>query len=308
MEIKQLQLLAELVDTGSLSKVSAARGIAQSALSKQIATLEKEFGAKLFYRTGRGVLLTEFGLAILPSVEAVLAAAEQLKNDIRMRASVPSGVVRLAMQASVTQFLVGTLYARVRRDYPEIELQLMEGFSGKIEDWLANGQVDVAIFSRYGGHGLRLDETLTTNDLYLIGPVGDRLTSQQHIRFADLANVPLVLPGLPDGLRMMLAELAKKQGVALNIALEVNSLTAMKEIVASGLGYTILTQQAVLAEIRLQRLQTCLIVEPNLSRTLFLATSAQRPFTSAGRAIVGLIRDIVGDRENAGQLQIGQTG
>lgn len=301
MEIKQLQLLAELVDTGSLSKVSAARGIAQSALSKQIAALEKEFGAKLFYRTGRGVLLTEFGHAILPSVQAVLVAAEQLKSDIRMRASVPSGVVRLAMQASVTQFLVGALFARVRRDFPQIELQLMEGFSGKIEDWLANGLVDVAIFSRYGKHGLRLDETLTTNDLYLVGPVGDCLTARPEIRFADLASLPLVLPGLPDGVRMMFAELARKQGIALNIALEVNSLTAMKEIVASGLGYTVLTQQAVLAEIKLQRLQTCLIVEPKLSRTLFLATSAQRPFTSAGRVIVGLIREIVGDREGADQ-------
>jgi DNA-binding transcriptional LysR family regulator len=302
MEIKQLQLLRELVDTGSVSKVSAARGIAQSALSKQIATLEKEFGAKLFYRTGRGVLLTEFGHAILPQVEAVLVAADQLKNDIRMRASVPSGVVRLAMQASVTQILVGTLFARMRRDYPEIELQLMEGFSGKIEDWLANGVVDVAIFSRYGGHGLRLDETLTTNDLYLVGPAGDPITAGQQIRFADLAGLPLVLPGLPDGLRVMLTEYAKQQGIALTVALEVNSLTAMKEIVASGLGYTILSQQAVQAETTLARLQTCLIVDPKLSRNLLLATSAQRPFTSAGRAIVGLIREIVRDQERTDQL------
>jgi DNA-binding transcriptional LysR family regulator len=296
MEIKQLQLLKELVDSGSLSKVSAARGIAQSALSKQIAALEKEFGAKLFYRTGRGLLLTEFGQGILPGVESVLAATEQLKGEIRMRASVPSGVVRLAMQASVTQFLVGPLFARVQRDFPQIELQLMEGFSGKIEDWLANGQVDVAIFSRYGGHGLKLDETLATDDLYLVGPAGDALTARPECRFADLAQVPLVLPGLPDGLRLMLADLARKQGVALDVALEVNSLTAMKEIVASGLGYTILTQQAVLSETQLGRLQTSVIVEPRLSRTLFLATSAQRPFTSAGRAIVALIREIVGAR------------
>lgn len=294
MEIKQLQLLADLVETGNLSKVSAARGIVQSAISKQIAALEKDFGAKLFYRTGRGVLLTEFGQTILPRVRAVLAATDQLKDEIRLRAGVPTGAVRLAMQASVTQVLVGPLFSRVRRDYPEIELHLMEGFSGNIEDWLANGLVDVAIFSRYGAHKPRSDETLTTTDLYLVGPSGDGLTSQSEVRFADLATVPLVLPGLPDGLRMMLTEAAKRHGISLNVALEVNSLTAMREIVASGLGYTILTQQAVQSEVKLQRVQTALIVEPKLSRTLFLATSAQRPFTSAGRAIVGLIREIVG--------------
>ena len=72
MDIKQLQLLAELADAGSLSKVCATRGIAQSALSKQIAALETDLGAKLFYRTGRGVVLTELGKAMLPDRKSVV--------------------------------------------------------------------------------------------------------------------------------------------------------------------------------------------------------------------------------------------
>ena len=294
MDIKQLQLLVDLADAGSLSKVCAARGIVQSALSKQIAGLEADLGAKLFYRTGRGVVLTELGQSMLPRVRTLLADCDQLRADIRAQAGVPGGPVRLAVQASITQFLVGSLFQQVRRDFPRIELRLMEGFSGSIEEWLANGRADVGVLARYGSQSSRTDEKLTTDELYLVGPVGDPLTASSSVRFDALAGVPLVLPGVPDGLRLMLAEAARKHGIALDVAVEVDSLTAMKEIVAGGSGYTILTRQAVLAELQLRRVQTTLIVEPTLTRTLVLATSVQRPLTTASRSVAALIRQLAG--------------
>jgi len=80
----------------------------------------------------------------------------------------------------------------------------------------------------------------------------------------------------------------------LDVAVEVDSLTAMKEIVAGGSGYTILTRQAVLVELQLKRVQITLIVEPTLTRTLVLATSVQRPLTPASRIVAGLIRKLTG--------------
>jgi len=307
MDIKQLQLLVDLADAGSLSKVCASRGIAQSALSKQIAGLESDLDAKLFYRTGRGVVLTELGQLIMPRVRTLLADCDQLRTDIRARADVPSGPVRLAILASVTQFLVGSLFQQVRRDFPQIELRLMEGFSGSIEEWLANGRADVGVLARYGSQSSRSDETLTTDELYLVGPAGDRLTASRTVRFDDLAGVPLVLPGVPDGLRMMLAEGARKHGIVLDVAVEVDSLTAMKEIVAGGSGYTILTRQAVLAELQLKRVQTTLIVEPTLTRTLVLATSVQRPLTPASRTVAGLIRKLT-ERPGKGDRRVQGVG
>lgn len=291
MDLKQLQLLADIVEAGSLTKVCAARGVAQSALSKQIAMLERDFEAKLFYRTGRGVVLTEFGQSIMPRVKAVLAEYGGLRDEIRSQAGVPSGPVRLELQASITQSLVGELFRRLRSDYPRVELRLMEGFSGHIEDSLASGRADIGVLARYGSHSYRTDEVLRTDELYLVGPAGDALTARRSCRFAELADIPLILPGAPDGLRPMLAETAKKHGIGLNVAIEVDSLTAMKAIVAGGSGYTILTRQAVLPEIELRELQATLIVDPTLSRTLVLAASAQRPLTSAGRVVLALIRE-----------------
>jgi DNA-binding transcriptional LysR family regulator len=290
MDFRQLQLLKDVVEAGSLSKVCAARGVAQSALSKQIMALEQDFGARLFYRTGRGVVLTEFGQAVMPRVHTLLADCELLRAEVRARAGVPSGPVRLAVQASITQLIVGSLFQRVRRDFPRIELRLMEGFAGHIEELLAHGRADVGVFSRYGDQRLRTDEALATDDLFLVGPLGHTWVSAEVFPFRDLGKVPLVLPGMPDGLRLMLTQAARQAGIELDMAIEVDSLTAMKEIVATGGGYTVLTRQAVAAELELGRLAIARIVEPVLTRTLVLATTTHHPLTSASRAVADLIR------------------
>ncbi len=91
---------------------------------------------------------------------------------------------------------------------------------------------------------------------------------------------------------MMLLDEAKKAGVHLNTQIEVDSLTAMREIVANGAAYTILTRQAVEIEMQLGRIGVSRIVDPVLTRTLVLATSTQRPLTNASRTVIDLIRKL----------------
>ena len=292
MDIKNLQLFFDIVEAGSLSKVCASRGIAQSALSKHIASLENEIGAKLFYRTGRGVVLTELGQSMMPRVRSLLSEFELLASEVRDQSNVPSGPVRLALQSSITQHIVGPLFQHVRADFPKIDLRLMEGFAGNIEEALANGRADVGVFSRYGDRIHKTDEALVTDELYLIARTGDPVVGNPSCRFADVAGLPLVLPGAPDGFHMMLLDEAKKAGVHLNTQIEVDSLTAMREIVANGAAYTILTRQAVSVDMQLGRIQVSRITDPVLSRTLVLAVSTQRPLTHASRTVIGLIRKL----------------
>ena len=151
MDIKHLQLLSDIVEAGSLSKVCASRGIAQSALSKHIASLETEFGAKVFYRTGRGVVLTEFGQSIMPRVRSLLHEFDQLKSEIRDRADVPSGPVRLAVQTSITHALVGPLFQtradRVSKDRTEVDGGLLRQHRGCVGQWASGCRR----LRRYGG-------------------------------------------------------------------------------------------------------------------------------------------------------------
>lgn len=295
MDIKHLQLLSDIVEAGSISKVSASRGVVQSALSKHVAAMEEEIGAKLFYRTGRGVILTEFGQSIMPRVNKVLSEFEQLRNDIQEWADVPAGPVTLALQASIMQPFVDPLFQCLLRDYPKIELRLMGGFAGSIEEALATGRADVGVFSRYGEHTHKMEESLVTSELYLIASAGDPVVSKPECRFADAAALPLVLPGAPDRFRMMLLDEARKAGVHLNTEIEVDSLTAMREIVANRTAYTILTRQAVEDEIQHGRISVSRITDPELRRTLVLTTTTNHPLTQASKTVCNLIRKLARD-------------
>lgn len=292
MDIKHLKMLTEIAEAGSISKVSASRGIAQSALSKHVSMLESECGAKLFHRTGRGVVLSRFGETIMPRVTSVLAEFELLKNEIRENADVPIGPVTLALQASVMQQLVDPLYQRVRAEYPNISLRLMGGFASSIEEALAHGRTDIGVFSRYGEQIPDSEEKLVTDDLFLIGREGDPAVVNPTCKFADVVLLPLVLPSAPDKFQVMLQEHAKKLNAQLNIQIELDSLTAMREIVANGSAYTILTRGAVEAEVQQGRIAVSRITDPVMTRTLVLSTGSQRAISKACGAVIDLIHEL----------------
>src|SRR4029453_10138166 len=101
-----LKLFLEVADLGSFSKAALARRTVQSHISRQISELERECGARLFQRTGRGVVLTELGQRIAPRVRAWLADTDQLVNDIKSSAQAPIGEVRLGILPSAAHPLM----------------------------------------------------------------------------------------------------------------------------------------------------------------------------------------------------------
>ena len=303
MDLRQLRAFADVADVGSLTKAAVLRGTAQSALSKLLGGLEDEFHGKLFYRTGRGVVLTELGKSILPRVKALLIEAEQLQGEVQASAGAPFGAVTLGIQSSATRPLASLLFQRTRERFPGITLRILEGFSGHIEEWLANGRVDVGILNRYGSDKSRKNDALLTVNLYLVGGGRDPAMAKKKIRFASLATLPLALPGLPNGLRLMLNEAARTQGFELSVAIEVDSLVVIKDVVADGGIYTILPLHAVVDEVRAGRLRAAPLQEPALNRALVLATSTQRPLSRASREIVRLIRQLVEELVKSGQWQ-----
>lgn len=301
MDLRQLRLFADIADVGSLSKVAVMRGGVQSALSKQLASLEADFGGKLFYRTGRGVVLSELGHSILPRARALLIEAEQLQNESRATAGAPFGPVTIGIQSSAARPLATQLFVQARERYPGIRLRIVEGFSGHIEEWLASGRADIGILNRYGGDRSRRDDALLKVGLCLVGPKGDALTARRKVPFAALAGEPLVLPGLPNGLRVTMNEAAGREGIRLAIAVEVDSLVIIKDVVAAGGVRTILPLHAVAEEVARGDLNAAPLVEPSLSRSLVIATTTQRPLTRASREVARLVRSLVSELVKKGQ-------
>lgn len=139
-----------IAELGSLTRAALFLDSNQSLLSRQLNALERECGARLFNRTGRGLELSEVGQRVFVKVKQLLADAERLETEIRGVAREPAGRVTLGSLPSIGPTLVGSLFPEMRTRYPAVQLKVLEGSSGQVEEWLADARVDIAILYRYG--------------------------------------------------------------------------------------------------------------------------------------------------------------
>jgi DNA-binding transcriptional LysR family regulator len=244
----------------------------------------------LFRRTGRGVVLTDFGEEIFPRIKGLLAQADRLSDDIRTSGGEPLGEVRLGLLPSTASSFAGPLFRAATERLPKVRLHLTEGSSVQLEDWINQGRLDLSLLLRETETEAQGEVTLRKVRLSLIGPVGDPLIREPTIRFDQLAGLPLVLPGEPHLLRSRLNALAMQRQVKLNVAVEADSIRLQEEIVAAGGGYAIVAEPAV--RLNPPRFSTALIVEPELSRRVVLSTTLLRPHTLATGAIASLVQEV----------------
>ncbi len=287
-------------ELGSLTRAALYLDSNQSLLSRQLNALERECGARLFNRTGRGVELSEMGLVLFPQVKALLTSAAQLQQDIRGEGREPSGLVTLGLLPSIGLPLVGRLFTEMNQSHPAVSLKILEGSSGQVEEWLADARVDIAILYRYGPTLPELEQSLAVVDSYLIGPAGDKLTATPEVAFRSLNDLPFILPAAPNGLRTALDAVARQQHLKLGAVIEADSLPLQKSLVASERLYTVLPIHAVWSEVQDGRLQAAKIVDPPFHRTVAMASAKSKGPTRAVSAVAAKIVSIVDSMASAG--------
>lgn len=297
-DLGRLQLFLAVAREGSLTRAAAALGTPQPAISRQIARLEQECGGRLFLRTGRGVTLSPLGERVLPRVETLLQDARELSAEVEEGAEAPGGEVRIGALPSLYLTIIVPLFQQLRRRLPGIRLHVFEGSGGQIDQWLATGYVDIGLPYRYG-RNMGDAERLVTISSYLVGPAGDRLTSARTVKFAQLDGLPLVLPGAPSGVRLLLAQLARKAGITLDVVMEADSTQIQKAVPQRGGGYAVLPLHAFAAEREQGLLQGARIVEPRIDRAIAMGITSARPATQATREVAKTIRRLMQGREAA---------
>ncbi len=304
MDLKNLRVYTRIAEAGSLTRAAAALGIAQSALSRQLSELEQEFGGRLFFRTGRGVLLTELGESLMPRAQALLLEADQLLEEAQAAQRKPAGIVNLGVIPSLSQPLIGMLLTYTQARYPGIRLRVFEGYSGEIEAWLANGKIDIGIYNRYRAASTRLQEVLFETEMRLVTAAGSALAARRELRLADLAATPLALPVRPNSLRAVLDSLTLRAGIELNVVLEADSGVVIKDAILRGGLHSILPSHAVSAEIADGSLVAVRLADPVIRQTVLMDISRQRPATAATRllfkALPDLTREVVAGAPAAG--------
>jgi LysR family nitrogen assimilation transcriptional regulator len=306
VELSDLRYFVSIAETGSFTKSALQNNIAQSALSRRVRDIEADISVQLFYRNGRGVVLTEMGETFLTRARGILADMDALRQEMGRTAGVLDWTVTLAVPLSVGLILLAPLLSQVRTDHPQIKMRVLEGFSGHVADWLANGKIDLAVLYKIRSSALLDSEHLLLEDMYLISSTAaPRLGSGDTIALSQLKGTELALPSQPHGLRVLVDEACTRAQTSLTVAMELDTLPTICDLVAAGTIRTILPLTAVQADLAAGRVMAQKITDPVISRELILAHAPHRAAASVTKAAVRLIRNHI-DRLVQSGLWVGR--
>lgn len=291
MDLKQLTYFVRIAELGSISKAGAALGVAQPALSRQLRALEVELKANLFSRNGRGVLLTDAGRRFLDHARGVLQGVDSARLSVRTEMS-GEGRVVVGLPPSVGKVLTLALVSRFVGRFPKASLGVVDGLSGGLLEQLVSGRLDVAVLLNPAASQRVAIDPVTTEDLYLIGskPLGRR---GARVRFGDIVSLPLIFPSAPHPIRSLVESEAARLGLRLNIALEIDVVGSIVDLVAAGYGYSIVPKNVMRIPGDAKSIAWHRIDATGLTTTLCIATATRRPLSSLARETALMLRDVM---------------
>ena len=295
MDLKQLEYFVRVAELGSFTRAAQVLGIAQPALSRQVRLLEVELRQNLLVRNGRGATPTEAGQLLLEHGRGILHQVERAREELSRVRTGLAGKVAVGLPPSIARVLTVPLTRAFRQKLPQAQLSISEGLSTAMQENLQSGRLDIALL--YNPSPLQgLEYTpLMQEELVVVQPRPSGLAEDPPpapITLQALAKLPLVIPSRPNAVRMRIESALAEQQAKPNIALEIDGVAAILDLVADGAGYAILSRNAVQHSIRPSAFSTRTICEPALSIELTTAISALRPTTLTQQATLALLREI----------------
>jgi LysR family transcriptional regulator, nitrogen assimilation regulatory protein len=289
MHSQQLEYFCKVAEFGSLSRAAVFLGINQSALSRHIRNLESDLGVALFYRNGRGVVLTEHGERLQVRAARVMEEIALAKQEALNARQQDIESVAIGLTPTVGRILVRPLARQITAGFPNIRLRFVEGFSGHLLELLESGRIDIAVLYQGWAGGRIHAERLITEKLCLACSTKFK-PLKPKTPTAQLAEFPLIMPSAPHSLRRLVDLVAVDQKLNLNIAIEVDAFESKLMLVKDGLGYTVVPACAIQDELKSGQLQASVLVKPEVTRTLVLATPSSRPTARGLTQIARTIR------------------
>lgn len=284
---------------GNLTKAAEALNTVQSAVTQRMKRLEEAVGTKLLKRHSRGVVPTEQGLILLRYAKGLDALIKGAVAEIEDWEGSPRGAISVGLPPSVSAVLATPLIEAVNTALPHVELTVAEAFSGYLTGWLENDEIDFAfVFNQVSDASMVVTPVLE-EELFLITDPGTRQRLPEKLRLRDMCDLPLIAPSRRHRLRTDVEEAAHKQGLQLDIRLEVDAGYQLIRQILRGGGSAVLARAAVMAELTEGQLKAVPITEPTFTRTVCLAIKREKAssylFTRAKGVIIDVIETLIAD-------------
>jgi LysR family nitrogen assimilation transcriptional regulator len=297
MELRSLHYFVRIAELGSITRAAAHLHVAQPALTRHVQRLEDELNVALFTRANRGVRLTEAGQKLLDGATRILRDIERTGDEIRAQDAHPSGKIILGITPTLCPVLVPNLFGRMRRDYPMIELKVMHAGMVRLEEFVIDGRVDIALLSELSRSRLIVSTRLAEEEMVLVTQPGARPAGT--VDGEELRQTPLILG---DGLRAAMDALLAGLGIELKVDTELNDHETIRLMVAEGAGAAVLPLSSVTRDCARGLVAAHRITETGLFRTLALGVRASRNASLARDAVARTIRTMIDEMGDEGRL------
>ncbi len=290
--LHQLTCFLATYEHQSLTRAAEELGYAQPSVSEQVRNLEKQFGAPLFRRVGRGVVPTTAADALRPHAEKVLAAADEAQRAVASIKSLETGTIRFGMFGVARLYGGAGLVADVLERYPGVRVELVGQHSREVQDNLRRGRLEAAMIAVAGlsSEGLAITP-IARDELVYVSADPARLTAP--VTAKRLAEASLVMPETTwrdsDSARLVLRRMLHEAGHNPSTRIEVEDVETAIELVGRGLADTVTNKSAALQLLpRLAPEAGWVPLKPRLYDTLAIVHRAGATLSPAARLMIDL--------------------
>ncbi|MDX3929518.1 MAG: LysR family transcriptional regulator [Shinella sp.] len=300
MDLRQLRYFVQIAETGNFSRAAEYLRIAQPSLSQQIRNLEDDLGVELFKRHARGVTLTDLGHQFYDHARRILLGVERARDVIQAHSSNPTGKISVGLPTSAARNFSLPLFRAIAERQPNITLHLVEAMSGYLDDFMQAGRLDVALlYDHKAFENVAWTELIVEDHVLFVHPA-DRIARKREVRFKDVFDEPVVLPGRPHVLRNVIETLAAKSDVDINV-IDCDSLPAISKLISQEHYRAIMPHFAFHEEIERQEMVPVNIVSPTPSWRLSVVVSDRTMNPRGSAAVAAIMADVMSELVAAGR-------
>jgi DNA-binding transcriptional LysR family regulator len=293
LDVRRMRVLREVAVRGSFSAAAEALSFTQSAVSQQIAALEREAGATLVQRSARGVRLTEAGEAVVRHAEAIMARLAEAEAELEAIAGLRGGRLRMASFESAGSTLMPLAIAEFRGRHPAVELSMSLSEPEDCIPQLRSGDIDLAIVFESAivdtADGIERVHLLE-DPMYLALPPDHPLAHRRRLRLADLAAEPWVAGAADCECNRLISHACATAGYQPRIVFETDDYSAMQGFVAAGVGVSLI------AELGLTTIRDDIVVRDlgreTPVRQIYAATLSEGYRAPATQAMVEILQEV----------------
>ena len=297
LDVRRMRVLREVAQHGSFSAAAEALSFTQSAVSQQIAALEREAGTTLVERSVRGIRLTDAGRALVRHTDAILGRLAEAEAELEAIAGLRGGRLRMASFESAGATLMPLAIATFKQRHPAVELSLSLAEPDDSVPRLKSGELELAL--SFGADGIATPDDgsvervhLLDDPLYLALAPEHPLARKRNLRLADLASDPWI-EGTPScACSAMLRRACERAGFTPHIAFESDDYAAIQGFVAAGVGV------ALIAELALTTVRDDIVIRSlgreTPTRRIHAAVLASGYRSPATTAMLEILQDVAG--------------